>query len=93
MSPISSRKQAAAGGLLELARRAPAPPGESATLVTEQLALDQLARMARHVERHERSLAALAVVVQGARDQFLAGADSPVTITVRSVAMRRAKAR
>ena len=48
--------------------------GEGAALVAEQLALDQLARDRRHVDRHERARAALAVIVQRARDQLLAGA-------------------
>ena len=61
-------------GLLELAGRALHGAGEGAALVAEQLAFDQLARDRRHVERHERTLAALAVVVQRARHQLLAGA-------------------
>ena len=61
------------GGLLELAGRALDGAGEGAALVAEQLAFDQLARDRRHVERHERTLAALAVVVQRPRHQFLAG--------------------
>ena len=67
-------EQRAAGGLLELAGRALHGAGEGAALVAEQLALDQLARDRRHVERHERSFATLAVVVQRARHQLLAGA-------------------
>ncbi len=67
-------EQRAAGGLLEAALAAIGRPGEGAALVAEQLALDQLARDRRHVDRHERARAPPAVVVQGARDQFLAGA-------------------
>ena len=67
-------EQRAAVRLLELAGRALDRAGEGAALVAEQLALDQLARDRRHVERHERALAALAVVVQRARHQLLAGA-------------------
>ena len=43
-------------------------------LVAEQFALDQLARDRRHVDGDERPLAALAVIVQRARDELLAGA-------------------
>ena len=67
--------------------------GEGAALVAEQLALDQLARDRRHVDRDERPAAPLAVIVQRAGDQLLAGADSPVIITVRSAAVSRAMAR
>ncbi len=42
--------------------------------MAEQLALDQLARDRRHVDGDERPVAALAVVVQRAGDQLLAGA-------------------
>ena len=48
--------------------------GEGALLVAEQFGFDQVARYRRHVDRDERSGAALAVVVQRARHQFLAGA-------------------
>ena len=48
--------------------------GERAALVAEQLALDQLARDRRHVDRDERTGPAFAVIVQRAGDQFLAGA-------------------
>ena len=48
--------------------------GEGAALVAEQLAFNQLARDRRHVDRDERAGAPLAVVVQRAGDQFLAGA-------------------
>ena len=48
--------------------------GEGAFLVAEQLALDEIARDRRHVDRDEGALLALAVVVQGAGDELLAGA-------------------
>ena len=48
--------------------------GEGALLVAEQLGLDQVARDRRHVDGDERPVAPLAVIVQRARDQFLAGA-------------------
>ena len=48
--------------------------GEGALLVAEQLALDQVARDRRHVDGDERAVPALAVVVQGAGDELLAGA-------------------
>ena len=48
--------------------------GKGAAFVAEQLALDQLARDRRHVDRDKRAVAALAVIVQRAGDQFLAGA-------------------
>ena len=41
--------------------------------MAEQLALDQLARDRRHVDRHEWPAAAAAVIVQGAGHQLLAG--------------------
>ena len=49
-------------------------PRESALLVPEELAFDQVARDRRHVDGDERALAPLAVVMERARDQFLAGA-------------------
>ncbi len=67
-------EQRAAGGLLEAALAAVHGAGEGAALVTEQLALDQLARDRRHVDGHERGRAAAPVVVQRARHELLAGA-------------------
>src|SRR5207302_2619373 len=46
---------------------------ERAPLVTEQLALEETRRDGRTVELHERPLAALAQLVNGARDELLAG--------------------
>ena len=48
--------------------------GERAALVTEQLALDQLAGNSGHVDGNERSRPAPPIVVQRACYQFLAGA-------------------
>src|SRR3546814_7219755 len=67
------QEQGAALRLLEAAGGPHGGAGERSLLVAEQLRLDQLARYRRHVERHERSVAPLAVVVQGARHQLLAG--------------------
>ena len=67
-------EQRAALGLLEAADRARVGAGEGALLVAEQLALDEIARNRGHVDGDERPALALAVVVQRARDQFLAGA-------------------
>ena len=67
-------KQRAAFGLLEAADVTVLRAGEGALLVAEQLGLDQLARDRRHVDGDERPVAALAVFVQRARHQFLAGA-------------------
>src|SRR5207302_8715975 len=47
--------------------------GERAPLVAEQLALEETRRDGRTVELHERPLAALAQLVNGARDELLAG--------------------
>ena len=86
-------EQRAAFGLLEAAGDAGVGAGEGALLVAEQFALDQFARDRRHVDGDERPVAPLAVIVQRARHQFLAGADSPVIITVRSVCISRARTR
>jgi len=45
--------------------------------MAEQFALDQLLGDRRHVDGHEGAMTTLAVIVQGARHQFLAGALSP----------------
>ena len=83
-----SRRVCASGGMSPISSRNSVPPaacskrpaarcdgaGEGALLVAEQLALDQFARDRRHVDGDERPVAALAVVVQRARHQLLAGA-------------------
>ncbi|MGY3344827.1 hypothetical protein ACVWYK_003596 [Bradyrhizobium sp. USDA 4470] len=61
-------------GLLEPAGRARVGAGEGAALMAEQFGLDQVARDRRHVDRDERPVAALAVIMQRARHQFLTGA-------------------
>ena len=73
-SPTSSRKIVPAVGELEAADPALERAGERALLVAEQLALHQAGRDRRAVDLHERSLAARALVVDGAGDQLLAGA-------------------
>ena len=67
-------EQRAAFGDLEaaLARRDGA--GERALLVAEQLALEQVGGDRAAVDRHERALAARTEIMDGARDDFLAGA-------------------
>ncbi len=68
------QEQRAAIGDLEEARLAVDGPREGATFVAEQLALDQGLGQRRAVERHEREGAARTVLVQGTREQLLAGA-------------------
>ena len=65
MPPSACSKRPGAAGL---------GAGEGALLVAEQFGFDQVARDRRHVDGDERTRAPLAVVVQRARDQFLAGA-------------------
>ena len=55
-------------------RRSSVGAGKCALFVTEQLGLEQVGRERGRVERNERLGGARAVTVQGARDQFLAGA-------------------
>ena len=74
MSPISSRKMRAAVGQLELALLLLAGAGERALLVAEQLRFEQRLGQRRAGDRHERLRGAVAGVVDGARDQLLAGA-------------------
>jgi hypothetical protein len=93
MSPISSRNSVPPSACSKRPARARIGAGEGALLVAEQFALDQIARDRRHVDGHERPVAALAVIVQRARHQFLAGAGLAVIITVRSVCIRRASTR
>src|SRR6202011_3641220 len=63
----------AAGDLLELADALAVRAGEGAFLVAEQLALQQVLGDGGAVDREEGLLRAPAVLVQGPRDQFLAG--------------------
>ena len=67
-------EQRAAVGVLELADAAPRRAGEGADLVAEQFAVDQVLRQAAAVQRNEMAAPPLAVVVQAARHQVLAGA-------------------
>ena len=67
------KEQGAAFGLLETAGVARRSPGEGALLVPKQFALDQLTRQGRHIDGDEGAVSALAVVVQGFGDEFLAG--------------------
>src|SRR5208337_3301822 len=60
--------------LLELADAASVGPGEGALLVPEQLALEQVLRDGRTVERQKRRPSPAAVLIDGAGDQFLTGA-------------------
>ena len=67
-------KQRAAFGLFEAPGGALVGAGEGALLVAEQFALDEVARNRRHVDGDERAFLALAVIVQRAGHQLLAGA-------------------
>ena len=68
------QEQRSGGGLLEAPHAAGHRSGEGALLMAEELALDQLARDRRHVHGDEGSAPALAIVMQGAGRQLLAGA-------------------
>ena len=67
-------EQRAALGLFEAAGGALVGAGEGPLLVAEQFALDEVARNGRHVDGDEGAFLALAVIVQRAGHQFLAGA-------------------
>ena len=67
-------EQRATLGLLEAAAPHRLRAGESAALVAEQLAFQQVARDRRGVQRDERPALARAVLVQRTRDDFLAAA-------------------
>ena len=64
----------AAARHLERARLLVGRAGEGALLVPEQLVLENLLGQRGAVEREERALGAIALVVQRARDELLAGA-------------------
>ena len=68
------QEQGAVIGLLELADVPGGGAGEAALLVAEELAFDQLRRHRGAIQGDERSGFARAALVQGARDQLLAGA-------------------
>src|SRR6516165_10108216 len=63
--------------LLEPSYAACCSAGESALLVTEQFALDQLARDGRHVDRDKGAASPLAIIMQGPGYQLLSGAALP----------------
>ena len=67
-------EERAAFRLLEAPGGARLRAGEGAALMAEQLRFDQVARDRRHVDGDERPVAPLAVVMQRARDELLAGA-------------------
>ncbi|MNL22668.1 hypothetical protein D3C87_1440240 [compost metagenome] len=67
-------EQGAAVGQFESTGAAGDRPGEGALLMTEQLAFQQLGRDRPAVDRHERRFTALGMVMQVARNHFLAGA-------------------
>ena len=67
-------EQRAAMGLLEFAGVALGGAGERALLVAEEFAFDQLGGNGGAVQRDERAAGAMALFMQGARHQFLAGA-------------------
>ena len=67
-------KNGAVVGLLEAAHAAGVRAGEGAAFVAEQFAFQQGFRNGRAVDGDERLRGALAVLVNRARDQFLAGA-------------------
>ena len=67
-------EQRAPVGQLEAPRPAGDGTGERALLVAEQFAFQQLRRDRPAVDRHERPFATLGMVMQVARDHFLAGA-------------------
>ena len=69
-------EQRAAFGLLEAADAAIGGAGKGAALMAEQFAFDKFLGDRRHVDGDEGAVAALAVIVQRARDQLLAGAAS-----------------
>ncbi len=68
------QEERAAIRLFEAADMAVGGAGEGAAFVAEQLGFDQFARDGGHVDGDERAGAAAAVIVQGAGDEFLAGA-------------------
>ncbi len=72
MSPTSSRK-GCAGGLLDLADRGLDRAGERALLVPEQFGFEQVFGDRRAIDRDEGATAAVALLVQPAREQLLAG--------------------
>ena len=68
------QKQRAAIGEFEAAEPVAQRAGECASGMSEKFALEQFARYRRAIDPDQRAMAALAGLVDGARDQFLAGA-------------------
>ncbi len=73
-SPISSRNSVPPSATSNRPFFVAWAPGERALLVAEQLRLDQIVRQRRAAHLDERLLGARRVVVDGVRDQLLAGA-------------------
>ena len=67
------QKKRALVGLLEPPNAPRLGPGERAPFVTEQFALEQRLRDGRAIDGDERRFGAMAVLVNGPRDEFLAG--------------------
>ena len=74
ISPISSRNSVPPLACWKRPSRRADRAGERAALVAEQLALEQRLGERRAVQLHERALGARAALVDGGRDQLLAGA-------------------
>jgi len=87
------KEQRAAVGQLKPADAVAQRAGEGAFGVTEEFALEQIGRDRRAIDADQRAVAALAVVVDGARHQFLAGAGLAVIRTVASVGATRSTCR
>ena len=68
------QEDGAAMALLELADALQGGAGEGAAFVAEEFAFQQLLRDGGAIDGQERLLAAVAVMIDGARDQFLARA-------------------
>ena len=68
------KKQRAAVGLLQQSLASLLGPGERSPGMAEQLAFGQRRAQRRHVDRHERPVAAVAVLVDRAGDKLLARA-------------------
>src|SRR5262249_42329672 len=71
---IRVEERGPAGTLLELANTLAVGPGEGPLLVTEQLALEEGVRNRRAVDRQERLVCALGMLINSAGHEFLAGA-------------------
>ena len=83
------QQQRAAVGLLELADAPAVGPGKRPALVAEEFAFQERLGNGRAVDGQERRLAAAAVMVDGASDQFLARAAFPKISTFTSCGATR----